>query len=152
MNHTTPSTVVNIQFPRFMFKLSKYLSFDDDTLNKLYLQMDDIDKNISEEVKNDIVKEFTIHISNLITTIYGDIGFIKEHDSIIKLINIYNPNIAMTKETLNILLNHVQEYLANKNCDPNIVTSATDDIICNKHTYKMITQCVYKWLIANTII
>lgn len=147
MNPPEYNTVANELLPRFMFKLSKLINLDNETLQQLNAQLDDIDNYVTIEEKKQITTKFTATITDLINKSPIDIS--KPQKSIMTIINEYNPNIRMPTNAINMLLDYVCSFLMDQKKLSDIITSASEPIVCNKEVFTLITGIVNSWLQTN---
>lgn len=150
MNPPEYHTVANELLPRFMFKLSKFLTFDNETLKLLCKQLDSIEENKTIFSDVELNQYFNTHIESMINYAYNKIA---EHQintkSINDVINEYNCNIRMPTNSYNSLLSGIYEMLERENISTDIITSASEPVTCNVETFTIITRYVHTWLNEN---
>jgi hypothetical protein len=149
MNPPEYITVASDQLPRLMFKIGKFLTYDNDTLSRLCQRLDDIEKYKVASDEDDLTLHFNMNIANLIDVAYEMIDRQQPQKSVIALVKDYNANIRMPTNAINMLLSHIWEELQAAKLDTGIVTSASECITCTRKAFNVITQSVDKWLSSN---
>lgn len=151
MNPPEYHTVANELLPRFMFKLSKFVIFDNEILQQLNSQLDEIDTYATIEEKKQLSTKFTDTITATITDFINKshINISKPQKSIMTIINEHNPNIRMPTNAINMLFDYICSFLMVQKNLSDIVTSASEPIVCNKEVFTLITDLVYTWLQSN---
>lgn len=147
MNPPSYNSVANELLPRLMFKLGKFLSYDNDELAILCQKLDDIEK--CKSVSNDITLKFNKEIAELINNAYEIADCPQVHKNVFAIIMNYNPNVRMPTNAVNMLLSHIWHNLQETKVSTDIVTSASEEIICTNKVYGIITQSVKNWLSTN---
>lgn len=149
MNPPEYHTVANELLPRFMFKLGKFLTYDNDELAQLCQKIDDIEKYKFAADDAMMKQLFTGTVRQLVFDAYGIVNTPRLQKSIIELIKEHNANIRMPTNAINMLLSHIWEELQAAKFSSDIVTSASECITCTQKELDVIKHSVTTWLSSN---
>ncbi len=142
-------SVANELLPRLMFKLGKFLTYDNERLAQLCQMLDDVEKykSVSDDA---IMKQlFTGTIAQLVYDAYSMADVQSQQKSVNEIINEHNTNIRMPTNALNMLLSHIWEELQSAKFSSDIVTSASECITCTLTEFNVIKNSVASWLSSN---
>jgi len=149
MNPPEYNTVANELLPRFMFKLGKFITYDNDTIATFCQKLDEIEKYKTSSENEELKLYFNQNIANIIDIAIKMVNIRESHKSVTELIEDYNPNIRMPTNAINMLLSYIWDELQTANFSTDIITSASEVITCSKKEFDIITQSVIRWLSTN---
>jgi hypothetical protein len=149
MNPPEYNTVANELLPRLMFKLGKFLTYDNGELAQLCQKLDDVEKYKSAADDAMMKQLFTGTMRQLVSDAYDMVDRQHAQKSVNDIIKEHNANIRMPTNALNMLLSHIWEDLQIANLSSDIVTSASECITCSRKEYDVIKKSVATWLSSN---
>jgi hypothetical protein len=130
-----------------MFKVGKFINMDNETLNALSDKLDKLNELTTNVEKQKVTLQFNDTITDLVNKSFTVIS--KPQLSVMDIINDFNPNIRMPTNAINMLLDYICSYLVDYINISDIVTSASEPIICSNGVFIIIKDCIISWLEKN---